>query len=258
MSVGLAGSSAVSGVGAADKDECKPLNGENDATKTVATLLWQIAAAAAVAAQAAASAYISAKQFEIAKMMLSIAKYWRDWYNSAYVPLEDKEVSELYALKDYEPHYDVAMGRGRSTVRFVMKGVTAKTMRCTFAYDTGLRERIFHESLRAEAEAVSYGAAAGYRMERDKTDKLNESLWQRFLGAVSRGREIAATSVSYGTLAANVYGSLGKTAAAGLSGFTKLFGYVSAREPVKYNQGRGAYAGYSQVTRFYDLLNGEK
>jgi hypothetical protein len=245
--------SAAAGL-AADKTQCVPLNGENDGDKLGISLIWQIAAAAAVAAQAAASAYISSKQFEIAKMLLNIARYWRDWYNAAYVPLEDKELDELYALKNFTPNFDLAMGRGRSTVRFVMKGVLDKTVKCTNAYDTGLRNRIFYEALKVEAEAVSFGAAAGYRFERDRVDKLNEALWKRFVGALSRGRDIAAVSVEYGMLAANIYGSLGSMAATGLGGLTKLIGYVSESRPVRYNQGLGAFGGFSRMTRFMDVM----
>jgi hypothetical protein len=237
-----------------DHDQCESLAGETDAGKTAVSLVWRAAAAAAAAAQSAAAAYISYKQFEIAKMMLDIARWWREWYEAAYAPLEDKEVEELYALKEYEPNFDLAMGRGKATVRAVLKGVLDRTMRCTSQYDTGLRKRILLETLKTEAEAVALGAAAGYRFERDRTDKLNMSRWGRFLGTVARGRDISAKAVSYGAFAARTYSSLGDVAAQGVNGLLRLVGYADARRPVRYNDGRGAYGGLSSVMRFERLM----
>jgi hypothetical protein len=235
-------------------EECVPIHGQTDADKLAYSLIWRIAAAAAAAAQAAMAAYISAKQYEIAKMLLSIAQYWRDWYNTAFVPLENKELDELYALKDIVPHYDVAIGRGKATVRFVMKSALNRTMKCAAQYDTGIRNRILKEMLVTEASAVAHGAAAGYRFERDRVDKLISSRWQKYLGAVNRGREIAAASVDYGNLAAHIYGSLGNMAAEASGGFMELAGYMGSRRRTRYNKDYGARGGYEQVKGFMETF----
>jgi hypothetical protein len=188
--------------------KCEPLVGVTDADKLKIALIWRLAAAAAVAVQTVVSAYISSKQLDLAKQFLNIAEYWRDWYNKAFAPLEDKEINELYAIPKVEPHYVREMGLAKNTFKTQAKDMLKKALRCTNQYDTGLRGWIFREAIKTETCGIAAAAAFGYRTERDLIDKKKDVLWKKFEGAVNRGRDIAATAIDYGVVSANIYGKL--------------------------------------------------
>jgi hypothetical protein len=191
---------------------------------------------------------------ELAKMFLNIAEAWRDWYNAAYAPLEDKEIDELYALPEVEPHYDREMGLAKNTFKVQSKDLLKKAFRCTNQYDTGLRGWIFREALKMEASGIAAAAGFGYRTERDLTDKRKNIVWTKFFGAVQRGRDIAATVIDYGVLSANIYGKLGNMAYK-LTGDALLFLGYASRKQKPADDAMREYIWEDPFTRFLGTFN---
>lgn len=215
-------------------EPCLPLNGETDVGKKAIGVIWDIAAAAFAAYNAYVAIQMAKKQEEIARRYLKISQEHRDWYNQAYVPLEDQELAEVWALEDHPAHYDAAIGRAKALGRFLFRDRLQKRVRCTSQYDTGLRGALLKDEVIAQAVALAAMAGLGFRNEQAHVDAMNDRTWKRKEQTVNRGRDQMADNVQYGKLAAGIYGDLAAQASAGASGALYFLGYSSVREETRY------------------------
>jgi hypothetical protein len=106
-------------------------------------------------------------------------------------------------------------------------------MRCTSAYQTGLRQALLRDAATVQAETLGTLSDIGWRMERDRAkakDALNHS---RKLAVLNRGREMAAGILSGGTLAAGIFSDLART---GAEGFAEFLGYALTKKKTDYGQ----------------------
>jgi len=215
-------------------DPCLPLNGETDAGKIAIGAVWDIAAAAFAAYNAYVAIQMAKKQDAIARRYLNIAQAHRDWYNNGFKPLEDQELSEAWALPEITPNWDVAIGRAKVTGRFLFQSRLERRIRGTRPCDTGVRVGVLKDEINIQSVTLAAMAGLGLRNERARVDAMNDRRWKRREQVLNRGRDMMADNVIYGTLAAGIYGDLGKQAGRGAEGAMYFLGYSSERRQTQY------------------------
>lgn len=218
---------------------CTPFMGESDAGRLAIGGFWRAASAVLAAANTVASAFMSEKQMEIARQYYKISRNWRDWYNQKYVPLENQELAEAWALEKTVPHYDAAIGRAKASGRFIFKDRLEKKIRCTSQYDTGLRGAYLKDEVNSQATALAAMAGLGQRNEQARVDALDDRRWKRREQVLNRGRDMMSQNVAFGALASGIYGDLAKQAGAGAAGAMYFLGYSGERQVTEYPGGLG-------------------
>jgi hypothetical protein len=228
---------------------CEPVKGANDGDALQFGLIWQIAAVGLSAVAAVVSGIMLGKQMEIARQYLAISQGWHDWYNQGFRPLEDQECDEVMAYGPETPFYDSAVGRARALGRLLLRGEAGKALRCTSAYQTGLRQALLRDAMIANAETLATLSDLGWRMERDRTVAMDALNYSRKLAVLNRGREMAAGILSGGTLAAGIFSDLGK---GGAANFTEFLGYALTKKKTDY--GEGIRLGTWRRSRLYETM----
>jgi len=215
-------------------DPCFPLNGETDAGKLAIGAVWDVAAAAFAAYNSYVAIQMAKKQDAIARRYLNIAQAHRDWYNTGFKPLEDQELAEAWALPETTPNWDTAIGRAKATGKFLFRNRLELRMRGTRPCDTGLRVGVLKDEINIQSAAVAVMAGLGLRNERARVDAMNDRRWKRREQVLNRGRDMMADNVVYGTLAAGIYGDMGRQAGKGAEGALYFLGYSSERRQTQY------------------------
>lgn len=208
--------------------------GQTDQGKSTSATIMEAAAIAIAVANTGAATYFADKQYDIAKQYLDIAKWWRNYYKSAYVPWENKELEEAKNLPIEQPYYDVAIGRSRTYGRLQFRGLAEKSIQCTSEYCTGLREALLKDVLNSEATTLAALSNLGYRNERAFVEARNDERWQRRAETLNRGRGMVANNVQFSQLAFGIFGDLGKQAGAGAAGAVRYLGYSWNRNETMY------------------------
>lgn len=208
--------------------------GDSDTGLSAAALLMEAAVIAVAGYQTAVAIDLADKQYDIAKQYLDIAKWWRNYYNSAYRPVEDQELKEAWALEEEKPQYDVAIGRTRTFGRLQFRGLAEKSIQCTSEYCTGLREALLKDVMTSEATALAALSNLGYRNERAYVEARNDERWERLLATVRRGRNMIAGNIQFSQLSFGIFGDLGKQAAQGAAGAVRYLGYRWNRNETEY------------------------
>ena len=198
-----------------------------------ATILAALATGAA--AKNADRAYkIATDEKALADKYRQISADWLEYYNNAFAPVEDKELTEAKAIEYETPNYEVARGRARAIAWNAYKGRLDKACKCLTRYCTGLRQDILTELAAAQADAVALADGLGYRNERAKVDNRNDLLFERKLNVAKRGRNLLPQSTSFAKAAAGIYGDLWNQAWEGLNAAGMYIGYDSIRRPTYY------------------------
>jgi hypothetical protein len=208
---------------------CLPTPGPSDPGRVAIAALWEVAAAVLAAVNIATSMEMSQKQFDLAQRYYRIAREWRDWYNQGFVPLEDKELGEIWDETPHEAYYDAAAGRASVTAKLMFQGKTEEALRCTSSYATGLRQAIVRDMTRLMGETTIYAEGLGIRNERAHKKIMDDIRWKHREAAINRGRGMAAATVTYGHLAAGIYGDLANQAGRAAQGYVRFIGYAEER-----------------------------
>lgn len=206
-------------------------------TNTGKSLLGSIMQAAAIAVavlNADAQRKMAKWQQEIAQDYLNIAKWYREFYNNTYRPGEDQELREAWAMEEYEPMYDVTIGRVRNYGRINMAGAASKAVRCTSPYCTGLRGAVLKDAKNVEATQLAAFSNMGYRIERAYMEAMNDVRWQRREQVLNRGRDMIAGNIKTSSLAAGIFGDLGQQAGAATGSALYYLGYNREKMDTSY------------------------
>jgi hypothetical protein len=213
---------------------CASTRGETDVGRTLIGTIWQVAAAALTVANTAVSASIASKQMELAKDYYQIAKNWRDWYNSGFKPLEDKEIEEVTAEAKVEPFYDIAIGRAIALGKNALKNKAYESIKCLSCYETGAQASRFKKYFEVSNRIIGSAASLGYRNERDRVTARELRRWTRKEQVISRGRDMASSNVSFASIAGKIFGSLAAQAGKAAGGYFGFLGYSQERMPTRY------------------------
>jgi hypothetical protein len=227
---------------------CVITPGPSDAGRVAISVVWQAAAAVLAAVNVSSSMEMAQKQFDLAQRYYRIARAWRDWYNQGFVPLENKELDEIWDEGPYEPHYEAAAGRASVTAKLVFKDKLEQVLRCTSSYATGLRQALIKDMVSLTGSATAFAEGLGIRNERARTEIMDGLRWKHREAAVSRGRGMAASNVTYAQLAAGIYGDLANQAGKAAAGYVRFIGYAEERLKTMLPEHK-TYMGNSQWTR---------
>lgn len=225
-------------------EECR--HGQTDRGKNTVGTIMELAAIAVAGIMTAAAISMATKQYEIAKEYLDIAKWWRNHYNTSYVPWENQELKEAWESEDEVPHYDITIGRTRNLGRMRFKGADYQAIRCVSEYCTGLRGALIKDMFNAEATALAALSNLGYNNEKAWVEARNDLRWKRILGVLNRGRDMIAENIQFSQLAFGIFGDLGKQAAASAGGAIGYLGY-------SWNRNKTQYPGLSIATHSVDV-----
>lgn len=208
--------------------------GVTNTGKSTFGYIMDAAAGLAALTNTAIAIQIADMQYDIAKDYLDIAKWWRQYYNDVYKPLEDIELAEAWALEKEEPMYDITIGRHRNYARLQYRGVAEKAIQCTSPYCTGLRAALLKDYANAEATTLAALSNMGHRSERSYVEARNAVRWERRREVLNRGRNMIAGNINFSNMSYGIFGSLGAQAQAGAAGAIRYLGYSWNRNEPQY------------------------
>lgn len=181
-------------------------------------------------------------QRDIGKAYQELAEDQRKYYNDRYKPLEVSLTQEALNLKKYDRDKEkLITGQMLISARNLTAGKIDKALACTGRYCTGQRAAIMNDQLLEQAAIESLAAGLAHRYV-DKDEITHNNLrWEKREQVLKIGRDIPTQAVSYASMAAGIFGSLGKQAgqaAEGAMGFL-AYGrgetvYPERRPPLTY------------------------
>lgn len=204
---------------------------------------WKALISGAMLALNTANSLKMAKlQRDIGKAYQELAEDQRKYYNDRYKPLEISLTDEALKLPKYDRDKEkLIAGQMLISARNLTAGKIDKALACTGRYCTGQRAAIVNDQLLEQAAIESLTAGLAHRYV-DKDEITHNNLrWEKREQVLKIGRDIPTQAVSYASLAAGIFGSLGKQAgqaAEGAMGFL-AYGrgetvYPERRQPMTY------------------------
>ena len=168
-------------------------------------------------------------QRDLGQKYLELAEDHRKYYNERYKPLEISLTQEALALPKYVRDKEqlntgqmLMSGRGRNA------GKIDKAISCTGRYCTGQRAAIMTDKLLEQAVTESMVAGLGFRYTDREEINHNNLRWGKREQVMKIGRDIPTEAVSYASLAAGTFGSLGKQAGVAAEGAMGFLAYGRA------------------------------
>lgn len=181
-------------------------------------------------------------QRDIGKSYLALAESQRGYYNDRYKPLEKALTDEALKLKKYNRNKEkLVTGQMLISARANSAGKIDKAISCTSRYCTGQRAAIANDILLEQLAVESMTAGFAHR-HIDKDEMVHNNLrWEKREQVLKIGRDIPTQAVSYASMAAGIFGSLGRQAGQAAEGAIGFLAYGRAdtvyperREPITY------------------------
>ena len=177
-------------------------------------------------------------QRDLGQKYLELAEDHRNYYNERYKPLEISLTQEALALPKYvRDKEQLNTGQMLVSVRGRNAGKIDKAVSCTGRYCTGQRAAIMTDQLLEQAVTESMVAGLGFRYTNREEINHNNLRWEKREQVMKTGRDIPTEAVSYASLAAGTFGSLGKQASAATEGAIGFLAY--GRGDTQYPPRRG-------------------
>ena len=177
-------------------------------------------------------------QRDLGQKYLELAEEHRKYYNERYKPLEIALTQEALALPKYKRDKEqLNTGQMLVSVRGRNAGKIDKAISCTGRYCTGQRAAIMTDQLLEQATVESMVAGFAYRYTDREEINHNNLRWEKREQVMKIGRDIPTEAVSYASLAAGTFGSLGKQAGAAAEGAMGFLAY--GRGDTQYPPRRG-------------------
>lgn len=234
-------SSSKNGSIPADDPNCKSKGVTNDGI--IASSRWKsIINGAMLALNTANSLKMAKLQRDIGKDYLRLAEDQRKYYNDRYKPLEKALTDEALKLPKYNRDKEkLITGQMLITARNLTAGKIDKALACTGRYCTGQRAAIITDQLLEQAAIESLTAGLAHRYV-DKDEITHNNLrWEKREQVLKIGRDIPTQAVSYASMAAGIFGSLGKQAGQAAEGAMGFLAYGRAdtvyperKDPITY------------------------
>ena len=241
--IGINTSSSSSGQKSVPEDDpnCKSKGVTNNGI--IHSARWKaIISGAMLALNTANSLKMAKLQRDIGKAYQELAEEQRKYYNDRYKPLEVSLTQEALKLPKYDRDKEkLITGQMLISARNLTAGKIDKVLACTGRYCTGQRAAIMNDQLLEQAAIESLAAGLAHRYV-DKDEITHNNLrWEKREQVLKIGRDIPTQAVSYASMAAGIFGSLGKQAgqaAEGAMGFL-AYGrgetvYPERRQPLTY------------------------
>lgn len=237
--VGISTSGGGGGSVPADDPSCNSKGVTN--AGIIRSARWKAAISGAMLALNTANSLKMAKlQRDISKSYQKLAEKQRGYYNDRYKPLEKALTDEALKLKKYDRNKEkLITGQMLISARGLSAGKLDKAVSCTGRYCTGQRAAIINDQLLQQATIESMTAGLAHRYV-DKDEIVHNNLrWEKREQVLKIGRDIPTQAVSYASMAAGIFGSLGKQAGQAAEGAIGFLAYGRAdtvyperREPI--------------------------
>lgn len=200
---------------------------------------WKAILAGAVAIYNTLNSLRMAKlQRDLGRKYLSLAEEHRKYYNERYKPLEISLTQEALKLPKYvRDKEQLYTGQMLASLKGRNAGKIDKAMSCTGRYCTGQRAAIMTDQLLEQAAQESMVAGLAFRYTDREEINHNNLRWEKREQVMKIGRDIPTEAVSYASLAAGTFGSLGKQAGQAAEGVMGFLGY--GRGETQYPPRRG-------------------
>lgn len=200
-----------------------------------------------LAAWATVQTFLSAKEeFDIGKSYYDLAKEQWDYFKGYYAPLEDQELSEIWAEKPHKPDYTQVDGT-RAILHMDRQMQNMMKQYCLCPNGANLDIRI----------SAIVGDADNYKrryQERLALEK-NNIRWARRISAISRGRGLLSSSASNASRAVRPIQERTKSFASIAQGAMEFSGYLSSRNKTVYNAPRQRIDGLAPLPDFENSMD---
>lgn len=193
----------------------------------IASSKWKNIIAATVAAYNTLNSLRMARlQRDLGEKYLKLAEDYRNYYNQRYKPLEIDLTQEALNLPLYSRDKEqLNTGQMMITARLQTAGAIDNAIACTGRYCTGQRAAIINDQLMQQATVESTVAGMAHRYTDREEINRNNLRWEKREQVLKLGRDIPSQAVSYASLAAGSFGSLGRQAGLGAEGAIQFLAY---------------------------------
>lgn len=220
-----------------DDGKCRTTGVTDDGV--IKSAKWKSILAGAVLAYNTLNSLRMAKlQRDLGQKYLALAEEHRNYYNERYKPLEIALTKEALNLPKYvRDKEQLYTGQMLASARGKLAGKIDKAISCTGRYCTGQRAAIMTDQLLEQATIESMVAGLAYRYTDREEITHNNLRWEKREQVMKIGRDIPTEAVSYASLAAGTFGSLGKQAGQAAEGAIGFLAY--GRGQTQYPPRRG-------------------
>ena len=209
---------------------------------------WADKIAIAVSLWATYESWKAAKEeYKIGKRYYELAKEQWDHFYTYYRPLEDQELSEIWAELPYKPDYATAIKGHTHLIDPIFARADKHRMSLMGKYcicpDVAEFTKIGITKSTVQGDSDNFARRYAEKLAQEK----NDLRWARRVAAASRGRGLLATSTSFASKASGFFSDYAQ-AMGGLAGNAMQFsGYVRSRNRTEYNPVTNRIDGYADV-----------
>ena len=209
---------------------------------------WTDKIAIAVSLWATYESWKAAKEeYKIGKRYYELAKEQWDHFYTYYRPLEDQELSEIWAELPYKPDYATAIKGHTNLVDPIFARADKHRMSLMGKYcicpDVAEFTKIGITKSTVQGDSDNFARRYAEKLAQEK----NDLRWARRVAAASRGRGLLATSASFASKASGFFSDYAQ-AMGGLAGNAMQFsGYARSRNRTEYNPVTDRIDGYADV-----------
>ena len=217
---------------------------------------WADKIAVAVSLWATYESWKAAKEeYKIGKRYYDLAKEQWDFFYTYYRPLEDQELSEIFAENPYTPDYANATKGHTHLIDNVFAVADRHRMALTAKYcvcpDVSQFTKTYVTKSTVWGDSDNFARRYAEKLAQEK----NDIRWARRIAAASRGRGLLSSSTSFASKAAGFFSDYAQ-AMGGLAGNAMQFsGYVRNRNQTEYNPVRQRINSRADVPDFYNGMD---
>lgn len=213
---------------------------------------WADKIAIAVALWATYETWKAAKEeYKIGKRYYDLAKEQWDFFLENYRPLEDQELSEIWAELPYEPDYPKSIAGHTNTIDKVFSAAETHRRALTGKYCVCPDVSLFTKTDIVKATVRGDSNNFARRYAEKLAQEKNDIRWNRRVNVASRGRNLLTDSASYASKAAGLFGDYAKAMGNVASGAMAFSGYVNNRMQTEYNPARRRINARADVPNTY-------
>lgn len=174
-----------------------------------AAMMMQIGQIIVAATNTAAQISIALDQYSLADKYMKISEEARNHYNGVFAPRETQEIQEAMAYFSTPTFEETAITyRTRTSANRSFTGKGREAIKCLSRYATGKASQTLINLEHARVEALTYAQVVGEQIMFNKINAEDDRKYARIMGALKRGRDMAADSIGISQVTANVYDSI--------------------------------------------------
>lgn len=218
---------------------------------------WADKIAIAVSLWATYETWKAAKEeYKIGKRYYELAKEQWDHFYTYYRPLEDQELSEIWAELPYKPDYATAIKGHTHLIDPIFAQADKHRMSLTGKYcicpDVSEFRKTSITKSTMQGDSDNFARRYAEKLAQEK----NDIRWARRVAAASRGRGLLSASTSFASKASGFFSDYAQAMGGLASNAMQFSGYVRNRSRTEYNPVRSridARADVPDISRGMDV-----